>query len=312
MSDYIFKHVTDKILAQLEKGNVVWKKPWTSNGLPRNLISKRPYSGINWLLLAMAGFASPFWATKEAVGKLGGRVRPGELPEFVFFWKIQNLERPEGEEGDQSHQSRISIFYKAYQLYNVEQCEGIEKRVPPFVHHDFDPIDKCEKIVKDMPACPKISYGVPDPYYTSLMDEVKMPSRKLFSDTGEFYSALFHEIVHSTGHERRLGRHGRMREKFDSHEHRYSHEELVAEIGSGFLCAHAGIENHVLENSGAYIQHWIKRFENRQRMFFFAAAQAQSAVNYILGLGKTGYPQITQMDTDEKQEGQHILPPAGK
>ncbi len=286
MSGYIFKQVTDKILEQLKKGNVVWKKPWADNGPPRNLVSKRPYSGINSLLLAMAGYAAPYWTTKEAVVKLGGRVRDDESSTQVFFWKIIKPDGPENQERDDKKETRLEIFYKAYHLFNVEQCEGLGKKIPLFVCKDFDPIDKCETILKNMPVCPKIMEMEPMAYYLPDLDLVNMPSRKLFHEPEKFYSTLFHEIVHSTGHKNRLGRHDRMREKFESYDHKYSHEELVAEIGSGFLCAHAGIDNQTITNSGAYIQSWIKRFERRQRMFFFAAAQAQSAVNFILRLGE--------------------------
>ncbi len=156
MSGYIFKHVTDKILEQLKKGNVVWKKPWADNGPPRNLVSKRPYSGINSLLLAMAGYAAPFWTTKESAVKLGGRIRDNEFPHQVFFWKIINPDEPENEKRDENKETRLEIFYKAYHLFNVEQCEGIEKKIPPFVFKDFNPIDKCDAILKNMPVFPNI------------------------------------------------------------------------------------------------------------------------------------------------------------
>jgi antirestriction protein ArdC len=104
----------------------------------------------------------------------------------------------------------------------------------------------------------------------------------LFEEKTEYYSTLFHEIVHSTGHKKRIGRHEKIRGKFDNHNHAYSYEELVAEIGSGFLCAHADIENYTIRNTGAYIRGWIRCFKKYRRMFFFAASQAQSAVNFVL------------------------------
>ena len=286
MSDYIYHHVTTKILEQLESGNVIWKKPWADNGPPRNLISKRPYSGINSLLLAMEGYAAPFWATEESIEKLGGKVRPEESPYLVFFWKFGAIESPAEASGDESKEARRSqIFCGAYHLFNVEQCEGLEKKIPPYACTDFDPIEQCETVVKNMPARPLILEMEPQAFYMPALDLVSMPSRALFDDSAKYYSALFHEIIHSTGHEKRLGRHKKMRDKFEIHQHEYSHEELVAEIGAGFLCAHAGIDNRTIENSGAYIQSWMKCFKKDRRMFFFAAVQAQSAVNFILGRG---------------------------
>jgi antirestriction protein ArdC len=284
MSDYIYHHVTTKILEQLERGNIVWKKPWADNGPPRNLISKRPYSGVNSLLLAMEGYAAPFWATRESVVKLGGKVRPEESPSLIFFWRFGSIESPAEPDGEQTKATRWSnIFCKAYHLFNVEQCEGLEKKIPPYARTDFNPIEQCETVIKNMPARPLILEMEPQAFYMPALDLVSMPSRALFDDSAKYYSALFHEITHSTGHEKRLGRHKKMRDQFTSHHHEYSHEELVAEIGAGFLCAHAGIDNRTIENSGAYIRSWMQCFEKNQRMFFFAAAQAQSAVNFILG-----------------------------
>lgn len=283
MSDYIFKHVTDKIIEQLQNGNVVWKQPWANNGPPMNLISKRPYNGINLLLLAMAGYASPYWLTEKAVVKLRGKIKSNESPHEVFFWRIQRSEISTDKSEGEQQKARSNIFYKTFQLYNIEQCEGLEYKIPSYVKHAFSPIKACETIVKNMPMCPIVEEKFPGAYYMPIFDLINMPPKILFEKTAEYYATLFHEIVHSTGHKKRLGRHGKMRDVFESQHHAYSQEELVAEIGAGFLCAFSGIENKILENTSTYIKSWLRCFKRKRRIFFFAAAQAQMAVNYILG-----------------------------
>jgi antirestriction protein ArdC len=151
------------------------------------------------------------------------------------------------------------------------------------VQAPFDPIAAAEAIVAGMPKPPAISHGFNRAAYSPSLDAVRMPSPERFTPREEYYSALFHELGHSTGHASRLARKGITDETmFGSHE--YSQEELCAEITSAFLCGHAGIAPATLDNSAAYLAGWLSKLGDDQRLVVLAAAQAQRAADHILGV----------------------------
>jgi antirestriction protein ArdC len=108
-----------------------------------------------------------------------------------------------------------------------------------------------------------------------------MPPKERFDHPEAYYATLFHELVHSTGHESRLGRPG-ITESIEFGKRTYSKEELVAEMGATFLCGQTGIENAVINNSASYIASWLRRLQNDPRLVVQAAAQSQKAADYIL------------------------------
>ncbi|MDA2931531.1 zincin-like metallopeptidase domain-containing protein [Acidobacteria bacterium AH-259-O06] len=111
-----------------------------------------------------------------------------------------------------------------------------------------------------------------------------MPPAEVFTGDAEYYSTIFHELTHSTGHKSRLNRLDTDNlAPFGSRD--YSQEELVAEMGAAFLCGHCRIENRTIDNSAAYIQGWLRRLRNDKGLVIFAAAQAQKAADFILGKG---------------------------
>jgi antirestriction protein ArdC len=159
----------------------------------------------------------------------------------------------------------------------VEQCEGIK---PPDPRQIINPIEECESVVKGMPNAPGV---VQDSraFYRPSTDTVGMPAISAFNSAEEYYSTLFHELTHSTGHSCRVGREGIMEHNpFGSDD--YSKEELVAEMGAAMLCGVAGIESHTINNSAAYLQTWINRLQSDSRLIVSAASQAQKAADYIL------------------------------
>ena len=286
-----YQEITDRIVKKLEEGTVPWHKPWSAQGaFPKNLKTRKEYNGINVLLLGLAGYASPYWATLKQIKSLGGWVKFEEFKksESIVFWNIKERE-VENEDGEKETK-RFSIL-RFYSVYNFEQCEfplGAYKRLPPELSavnkpdSEFKPIERCAEIAKGYKGAPKVTHGGDRAFYSPLKDSIGIPYKKDFHSREEYYSTLFHEFVHSTGHQGRLNRSGIVKsDGFGSEV--YSEEELVAEIGAAFLCGAGGISPKVIDNSAAYIKSWLKRLKNDNRLIVRAAAAASKASDRVLG-----------------------------
>ncbi len=272
----IYEIITQKIIDLLENGIIPWQIPWrTAGGIPRNLVTQRPYHGINFWLLLSRQDSLPFYLTFEQAKFLGGTIRRGEKATIVVFWKLLKRE-------DEEEKSIPLLRY--YYVFNISQTHGIdEKRIPKgeAYDHDFNPVQKAESIIGKWNNCPLIKKGGNMAFYDSDSDVVCVPDPRTFFNDHQYYSTLFHELVHSTGHEKRLGRHARIKDhRFGSRD--YSQEELVAEMGASFLCGISGIEQQTIENSASYIKSWIRTFKDDSKVLVLAGAQAQRAVDYIL------------------------------
>jgi antirestriction protein ArdC len=227
-------------------------------------------------LLASNGYGSPYWLTYKQATERGGHVRKGEHGTKVVFWKIGTRET---EDADGDTIERKSIVLRYYTVFNVEQCEGI---AAPDSTRTVNPIEECERIVRQMPNPPAMEQDA-RAWYRPSTDTVGMPSRNAFNSAEEHYSTLFHELTHSTGHTKRVGRDGI--EKLNTFgSESYSKEELIAEMGAAMLCGIAGIERKTLPNSASYLQSWINVLRSDARMVVSAASQAQKAADYILGV----------------------------
>src|SRR6266849_6724597 len=270
----VYEIVTQQVIKQLEAGVAPWRRPWRTLP-PANLISKKPYRGINVFLLALTGYGSQYWLTYRQAHALGGNVRKGEHGTKIVFWKF---DRYETETADGETEERKSAFLRYYTVFNLEQTEGLRAllALPPAF-----PIESAEEIVKGMPNPPALEQDFRAAYIPSR-DTVTMPSRTAFESQAEYYSTLFHELTHSTGHAKRLAREGfDSPEKFGSES--YSREELIAEMGSAMLSGIAGIEQATISNSAAYLHSWIKRLKADSRLVVSAASAAQKAADYIRG-----------------------------
>lgn len=270
MVNKVYDWVTDRIIALLEKGTIPWRCPWVSGGAPMNFVSGKPYRGFNVFMLASMGYASPYWMSRKQIFGKGGTIRKGEKSTMVVFWKVTKRETPNGEE-------KNSFILRYYNVWNVEQTEGISYPIPEKVEHD--PIEACESIMDDYETCPPITHGGGRAFYRHSDDSITMPPMEHFAKTPEYYSTLFHEAAHSTGHVSRLGRDLRGSTGSES----YSFEELVAEMTAAMLCGKAGIEMQTLDNSAAYIASWLRRFKSDTTMAVKAASKSQKAADFITG-----------------------------
>lgn len=276
MANSVYEIVTAGIIAELENGVVPWSKPWrsASGQMPTNLVSGKPYQGINTLILGMAGYASPYWVTFKQAIDLGGNVRKGEHGTKIVFWKVGEHETAEGE-------TERSFLVRYYTVFHVSQCDGLT--VPVTETRTVDPIETAEAIASAYPLGPVVDHGKAAAWYRPAQDTVGMPDRNTFTDGAAYYSALFHELTHSTGHANRLNRPG-ITDTIRFGSENYGKEELIAEIGAAFLCQMAGIAT-TIPQSAAYCKSWLTVIKADPKIIVSAASAAQKAVNHITGQG---------------------------
>jgi antirestriction protein ArdC len=276
MKNKVYERITERIITLLTQGTVPWHKPWKARtGLPRNLVSQKPYRGINVFLLLAMSYESPLWLTFRQTSQLGGAVRKGEKACPVVFWKQLKIEDKESGETE-----RIPLL-RYYHVFNAAQCDGLKLTSAP-VETNGNGISKPEEIVANMPQPPTVKHGMTRAYYSPPDDCVGLPARERF-DTGEsYYATLFHELVHATGHEIRLKR-ATLTESAGFGSNPYCKEELIAEMGAAFLCGQAEIAERTVGNSAAYIQGRLAQLESDKTLIVQAAAQAQKAADFILG-----------------------------
>lgn len=271
MSEKIYEMITNRMVQLLESGVVPWRRPWRV-GAAVNWKNQKPYRGINTLLLEPGEYAS-----YKQVSEAGGSVKKGEKGVMVVFWTW--LEK----ENEKNGKLAKIPFLRYYTVFEItKQCEGLQtKRNDQTFEHD--PIEEAERICKGYQNAPPVRFGSGRAFYRPSDDVVSVPPLRDYAKPEEYYSTLFHEHVHSTGHKKRLDRLG-ITEISAFGDESYSKEELVAEIGAAMLCGVAGIDNSTMENSAAYVGSWLRRLKEDKKLIVQAAGQAQMAADYILGV----------------------------
>ncbi len=195
---------------------------------------------------------------------------------MIVFWKMVEYEKDD--------ETKEIPMLRYYRVFHIDDVEGIDPdKIPENTahDHDFDPIASCEQLIQFWFDSPVIKLNQKKACYIPSSDEVHMPGARTFFQDEEFYSTIFHELCHSTGHRKRLNRHERFSNlNFASKD--YSQEELVAEMGAAYLCGICGIENATIDNSAAYIQGWLNKLKSDKKFIMMASGLAQKAVDYIL------------------------------
>jgi antirestriction protein ArdC len=295
----VYAIATNKIIEHLEKGTVPWRKPWTDAGLPQNLISKKPYRGINVWLLAMCGYSRNYFLTFKQVKELGGSVKKDEKGHIVLFWKWVKKDKAtdtnqETEEANDKQNMKPLLRY--YLVFNIDQCIGIPETSIPIVSRPNQPLVECENILDAMPLVPVVEHKEQQAYYSPIKDIINMPRMDTFVSSEKYYTTLFHELVHSTGHTKRLNRKEVMsKDTFGSEQ--YSIEELTAEIGASYLSSHTGIVLDDFADNASYISGWLGVLKKDKRFIIYASAQAQRATEFILNQSA---PENTSVPTEVK------------
>lgn len=262
-----------------------WKRCWNpALGQDRNLITGKAYRGSNVFMTAIQGHASPFWGSKKQITGAGGTINTqedGKLVPYtpILFW---NFPTPE-----QKAAGRFP-FCKFYQVWNIEQTTGIEELAASKLEADagepVNPIEAAQALVDGWHGKPEIRFGDAKARYFPDSDHVSMPVMQAFDSAEAFYSTLFHELAHSSGHRTRLARDGVVNPiRFASHD--YSEEELVAEMTAGMLTAATGIDTpETVESSAAYLDHWLDKLKREPSWLAASGGQAQKAADLIRGI----------------------------
>lgn len=283
----VYKMITDRMLEAIERdGALPWVKPWdTVKGVNQcNGVSGRPYSGINMFLLSMTDFESNYWYSFKQLQEAGGKLKEGARATQVVFWK--RLKVTEKDEQTGAMEAKVIPLLRYYNVFNLDQIEGITPKQFTVPNPEAKPIELCENIVQDyVERCGlfQLQTKVSDrAFYAPALDLVQVPKIEQFKTVEQYYSVLFHELGHSTGHKSRLNRkeivNGTMFGDMD-----YSLEELVAELTAAFVCAEAGISNETTERSSkAYLKNWYEALKGDRKMFVTASARASKSANLIL------------------------------
>lgn len=284
----IQERITAAIIKQLEEGKVPWRKGWNTSGLmPSNLVSGKPYSGINSLLLGMMvdeeSYSSPYWLTYKQAQDLGGSVKKGEKGTLITYYRKlikeeKETNEPKGETTLRELPSSFSLL-KSFVVFNADQCKDIP--IPETVTREpVDVLAELEKITTGW-NCPPIHYkSSPKAAYIPTLDEINMPPLNAFASANEHAYTLTHELIHSTGHESRLNRWVGENLRFGCSD--YAKEELVAEIGACMALSMVGIDVDI-QNSGAYVNNWLQALKDDRTLVFTAASKASKAANLIVG-----------------------------
>lgn len=295
MSINVYQMVTDRILAQMEKGIIPWHKPWNGLGglsadqCAISYVSRKPYSLLNQWLLGEPGE----YLTFKQMAERGGRLKPGEKSKIVVYYQM--LVKEDKEHLDENGRPKVVRipFLKYYNVWHLNQIEGIESKLvngeePVKPEATLTPNERAEEIINGylmQASHPKLIIKQSDEaFYRPSTDEVIVPLMSQYDKVAEYYSTTFHELVHSTGHRDRCNRKGITDLSFFG-SHEYSKEELVAEVGAAMLVFQSGIDSaSAFKNNVAYLQSWMRSLKNDPKMIVWAAGKAEKAVKWILGI----------------------------
>ena len=284
--DDIYEKITQRIIADLRDGTPTWRRPWATAGggaipLRHNGV---PYQGVNILLLWSAaidrGYVSPHWMTYRQAQELGGQVRRGERASHVFFAKTVK-KRADGSEGGPASEDDAEVLHvrRAYAVFNVDQIDGLPEKYRVEIP-DVNPgerLERCEAWFAALGV--DIRHGGERAFYSPADDYIRMPPFAAFRSPEAYYAVLAHECVHLSGAKHRLGR-----DMFKRDEASVAREELVAELGSAFLCADLGLSPEPREDHAPYIASWLKALDGDPRAVATAATRAQRAVDFLHGM----------------------------
>ena len=272
MKTDIFETITNNMIEAMESATGDFKMPWGANPtIPTNLQSKKNYRGVNvlqlWISGAIQGFTSPYWMTFNQGKELGGMVRKGQKATPIVFWKMVKIK------DDKTGEDKTLPMARSYYVFNAEQFDGIE--IPEPQKFENETIDEIEELISLNNI--DIQHGGESAAYNFAKDQILMPNLERFHSTEGYYETLLHEMTHWTGHASRCDR--KLCGQFGSED--YAYEELVAELGSAFLCANFGITNNLQHPE--YLKSWIAVLKNDKSALRKAAQHAQLAFDYVVG-----------------------------
>jgi len=281
----VYQRITDRIVSELEQGARPWFKPWSGGNMAGKVAlplrsNGEPYRGINvialWMTATAADYTSPYWFTFKQALEFGGNVRKGEKGSLVVF--ANSIIKTEANEKGEDETKTIP-YLKGYTVFNWHQCENLPERFAPKAEPVQTPtmqrIERAEVFFAAAGAT--LRHGGNKAYFSPSADFIQLPPFEAFRDAESYTATKAHEFIHWTGHETRLNRD--IRNRFGTED--YAKEELVAELGSAFLCADLAIVPEVRADHAGYIASWLKALKDDKRLIFKAAALAQKAADHL-------------------------------
>jgi len=283
MKRNIAEEITNRILEDLEKGVAPWEKPWKGTGgtfLPVNASTGKHYRGINvcvlWDEAMRRGFSTPSWVTFNQAKALGGTVKKGAKGCGVVFYKRMSKTKSLNLEDEVLLEGQVFWILRTYTVFNLDQTEGLERFKPKTEPKEpFQAIEEAEKVLETSGA--RVFHtSASEALYNRVEDHIVLPLKESFKTPEAYYGTALHELTHWTGHESRLNR--VIGKRYG--DQAYAFEELVAEMGSAFLCANVGIPYATRHSD--YIGDWVRVLKDHKRAIFSAAAKAQAAMDFLL------------------------------
>jgi antirestriction protein ArdC len=286
----VYTRVTERVIKMLESGVVPWWKTWKPSGQARNFVSGNVYRGINSVVLNALDYEVPYYLTYLQVKSLGGKLVNGAESYPVVYYQVTG-EAGANQQGDtqdevagQDEAGQRRWFLRYHNVFNIADTTGIPYEASEHNQTRHASIQSCELILNGMKHPPSLSHQKgAQPSYSNFNDTVYMPPAREFELMEHYYSTLFHELVHSTGHRSRLNRfNGKSGVKGTTEE--YAMEELVAELGACMLCTMCNVNREeVMQNTAAYLEGWLAILKQDHKFLFKASAFASRAVEHIVG-----------------------------
>lgn len=299
------KAITQELIAILEKGTLPWRKPWTVPGSACPLRQTGdPYQGVNNFLLTMRtlihGYTSPYWMTMRQANALEARIRKGEASSVVVFYgktykdgetstEADKDDDTTKETGTTANDTRIIPFMKSYRVFNADQIEGLPDLYHPVVERAETQTSRAAPIPHMQDFFDGIGADVVitgrEANYVPPVDRIYMPEMSLFESANDYYSVLGHEHGHWTKPRHRLNRsYGDARFGNTA----YAREEIVADLASLYLGQHLGYAPHTIQNTAAYIDHWLSVLKSDHRAIFALSADAKRASEFLIAASQRG------------------------
>jgi antirestriction protein ArdC len=276
----VYSIVTNHFMILLQQGIVPWLLLWNDREPPQNLITKRPYRGVNTWLLLSTPYERNLYLSWEQLKEVGGSVKRGEHGHIVIYSNKFTTDN----EGKQ-----IPLL-RYYKVFNIAQCTGIPPSlIPPAISDKADPLASAVAIIENMPLCPPIKYVKQKVLYDAATDCIHMARLKTFPIPTLYYRTLFRQLIHSTGHSSRLNR---STPQHDSDS--YNTEAFIAELGASYLCSLCGIDHADVKYDWVYFEERTGMLIQDKAFILSASSHAQRAVDFILNLKR---------DVDEDQNG---------
>ena len=289
----LYQDFTDQVIKQMEDNNMNWTKPFTTTILNghHNIVSKKPYQGMNCFNIGLSvyknGFKSNEWATFNQWKNLGAKIKKGSKGTEILYWNIKEYEDKTNKD------EKVKIpFLRYFVVFNADQVEGYETKEKGLKDFNLKEIDdwkahfKTDTFVKNTKANIQVNNKA---FYSPSADYIGMPPKEDFKSDKEntkeqyYYSTLLHELTHWSGHSSRCNRD--LKNRFGSKA--YAMEELVAEIGSAFLCSHLGVTKAPTPNHGRYLNNWLEVLKEDKKAIFKAFSLSKVSSEYLLELDQT-------------------------